>query len=293
MSLSDWDSQKWLNKIVHAAKKAYESIEGIIGTPLARQRIRKNQLGDTTLCIDKTAEDVILREMGKINQNIKVITEETGEFFTQQETEEFSDYLVIDPIDGSHNASFGFPMACISIAHAKGPHLDDVDAGVIMNIFSKDIFTAIKGKGAFRNGFPIHVNTRKVLPKCLFGMNLSVDETLADFVNRYAKFFDKCKPMRIRGIGTDGFALTLVGSGQLDLFLNLQNKTRTLDIAAAALILKEAGGILIDPYGNVLNSLLALTTRISFIGISPTLKKQLDPLIPILAECYKNQPSIL
>ena len=123
-------------------------------------------------------------------------------------------------------------------------------------------------------------------------MNFSVNEPLIDFTQRYAEFFVKCKPMRIRSIGSDAFALTLVSDGKMDLFMNLQNKTRTLDIAAAAIILKEAGGILMDPYGEELNPPLALMTRISYIGISPTLKKQFDPLIPILSKCFKHQPKM-
>lgn len=280
----------WLEVIVAAAKKGYESVKEIIGTLEAREKIQKNKLGDTTLVIDKKAEDAILKTIRNLNTNIKVITEETGEFFTQQETTEISDYLIIDPIDGSHNASFGFPMSCISIAHATGPYLNDIDCGVILNIFTGDVYTAIKGNGAFRNNASIHVNKRKTLPKCLFGMNFSVDEPLADYTQRYAEFFDKCKPMRIRSIGTDAFALTLVAAGKMDLFMNLQNKTRTLDIAAAAIILKEAGGLLIDPYGGNLNPPLTLMTRISYISISPTLKLQFDPLIPILSKCYKHQP---
>ncbi|MHA1110941.1 MAG: inositol monophosphatase family protein [Promethearchaeota archaeon] len=284
------NSTCWLEVIVAAAKKGYESIKGIIGTPKAREMIQKNQLGDITLVIDKTAEDAILNEIQKVPDNIKVITEEKGEFFTQQETDEIFDYLIIDPIDGSHNASFGFPMSCISIAHATGPTLNDVDCGVILNIYNGDVYTAIKGKGALRNGESIHVNSRKNLPKCLFGMNFSVNEPLVEYAQRYADFFEKCKPIRIRSIGSDAFALTLFAEGKLDLFMNLQNKTRTLDIAAAAILLKEAGGILMNPYGEELNPPLALMTRISYIGISPTLKEQFDPLIPILGKCYKHQP---
>lgn len=284
----------WLEIIVAAVKKGNQSIKEIIGTPKAREMIQKNQLGDTTLVIDKMAEDAILHEIQKVPENIKIITEEQGEFFTQDEVpeEKIRDYVIIDPIDGSHNASFGFPLACISIAHATGPHLKDVDAGVILNIYNGNIYTAVKGKGAFKNRVPIHVNTRKNLPKCLFGMNFSVNEPLVDYAQRYASFFDRCKPMRIRSIGSDALALTLFAAGKLDLFMNLQNKTRTLDIAAAAIILKEAGGILMDPYGKDLNPPLTLKTRISYVGISPTLKKQFDLLIPILAECYKNQPEM-
>jgi len=287
------NTEDWLVFISKTARIARDTIKNIIGTPKAREHIQKNKLGDSTLLIDKTAEDAILKEIKKLDLNIKVITEETGEYFTQQDTNEIKDYLVIDPVDGSHNASFGFPMSCISIAHANGPNLNDVDVGVILDIYTGDLFSAIKGKGAFKNGNPVHVNTRKSLPKCLFGMNLSIDEPLSEYVNRYAEFFDKCKPMRIREIGTDGFAITLVGTGQLDLFMNLQKRTRALDIAAAVLILREAGGILIDPNGNELNCPLALMTRISFIGISPSLKKQLDPLIPILSYCFRNQPKIV
>ena len=284
----------WIEVLRAASKKGYESIKDIIGTPQARATIQKNMLGDNTLRIDKQAEDAILNEIRKVPENIKVISEEVGEFFTQKEVplDQIRDFLVIDPIDGSHNASFGFPMSCISIAHATGPRLNDVDCGVILNIYNGDLYTAVKGEGAFKNGNPICVNTRKNLPKCLFGMNFSVNEPLVEYTQRYASFFDKCKPMRIRSIGSDAFALTLFAEGRLDLFMNLQNKTRTLDISAATILLKEAGGVLIEPSGLELNAPLSLMTRISYIAISPTLKEQFDPLIPILSECFKNQPLI-
>ena len=91
------DANCWLEVIVAAAKKGYESIKSIIGTQAAREQIQKNELGDTTLRIDKQAEDAILNEIRKKPENVKVISEEIGEFFTQNETDEIHEYLVIDP----------------------------------------------------------------------------------------------------------------------------------------------------------------------------------------------------
>ncbi len=282
----------WLDLILRCAKNAYKNIKDIAGTTKAGERLTKGAGGDITLLIDKTAENIIINTLKEAKIPFKLITEEEGEkIFQENDYNEKSnkDIIVVDPIDGSSNAAYGFPFSCISIAHANGNSLEDVDCGIIININNGDIFKAIKGKGAFKNDKPISVNENKEIIKSIFGINLSLNESLVDYSKRYDFLFIPF--LKIRAMGSDALALCMLASGHLDCFLNIQRKTRILDIAAGYLLLLEAGGEIWDMDGVRLNAPLAINSRVSFLGLNSGLQNHFKKMIPQLKEAYKKQPA--
>lgn len=292
IGLSAKDSEFWSKLIMNCAKEAYQEIKGIIGTKKAREKISKGAGGDTTLLIDKLAEDRIMEILRTSGASYKLITEEAGEatILKDENVEnEIADTIIVDPIDGSANAAFGLPFSCICIAHANGSMLSDIDCGVMIDIFTGDIYSARKGIGAFKNDNKITGNENTKVSKSLFGLNLSLDEPLADFTKRYNFILNK--PLKIRALGSDGLCLGLLASGALDVFLNLRKKTRILDIAAGYIIALEAGCQIWDLEGKTLDAPIALMSRVSFLGFNKGFIKFFSENISALSKVFKEQPS--
>lgn len=284
----------WLNLILNAAQNAYNSIKNLIGTEKAREMCAKGAGGDTTLFIDKLSEEVIMKELTAINVPFKLITEEYGEkIYSNEDYEENSikDHIIVDPIDGSKNAAWGLPYSAISIAHASGNELKDITCGVIVNIYTGDIFYAKKGMGAYLNDRRIFVNENSEFRKSLFGINLSLEESLQSFAVRYKFLFEQ--PLKIRSIGSNALGFAYVASGSLNVFIDLQKKCRVLDIAAGYILLKEAGGEIWDCNGNPLNAPLYVKSRVSFLGINKGLKNYFSSLIPKISAAHETQPEYL
>ena len=274
------------------AKEAYKGIKGIIGTEKAREKISKGAGGDTTLLIDKLAEDRIIEVLKASGVSHNLITEEDGTstiVADENDKNKIVDFIIVDPVDGSANAAFGLPFSSICIAHANGSMLSDIDCGVMIDIFTGDIYSARKGFGAYKNDQKITGNENTKVSKSLFGLNLSLDEPLADFANRYDFILNK--PLKIRALGSDGLCLGLIASGALDVFLNLRKKTRILDIAAGYIIALEAGCQIWDLEGNTLDAPLKLMSRVSFLGFNKGFTKFFSENISALSKVFKEQPS--
>ena len=159
----------------------------------------------------------------------------------------------------------------------------------MLDIFTGDIYHARKGIGAYKNNKIITGNENTKVSKSLFGINLSIDEPLADFAARYNFILNK--PLKIRSLGSDGLSLGLLASGALDVFLNLRKKTRILDIAAGYIIALEAGCHVWDLEGNTLDAPIALMSRVSFLGFNKGFTKFFSENISALSKVFKEQPS--
>ncbi|MBD3349952.1 MAG: hypothetical protein GF364_00520 [Candidatus Lokiarchaeota archaeon] len=288
------DVDFWYDLMLRTAKKAYSAIKEMVGTKQAREVSEEGTRGaggDITLKIDEVAEQIIMNELEIAGVPMKIVTEETGEYIIMEDVYNkrgLQDVLSIDPIDGSHNAVMGFPVSAISIAHANGYKLKDVDCGIVMNIYSGDLYSAIDGRGAFKNGVKITVNDNETIRKSMFGISLSLNEPLPGFAQRYSFIFNTA--LKIRSFGSNALGFCFLAEGSLDTFLDLQKKCRSFDIAAGYIILKEAGGTMWDLNGKILDSPLDLTTRIAFICLNKGLVNYFKPKLTQFSEAFKSQP---
>ena len=164
-----------------------------------------------------------------------ILGEETGSGLGEENTT--GDYVwVIDPIDGTTSFIHGFPMYAISVA-LKYKGITEI--GVVYAPLMELKFAAIRGKGAFLNEKKIGVSTTKELIKSLvatgFQYNLKKDNTNLKY---FSHLIDQIAD--IRRTGSAALDLCFVAAGQLDGYWEFDLKE--WDIAAGALILKEAGG---------------------------------------------------
>jgi len=192
--------------------------------------------GTDTSYVDKIAEDEILKFMDQNDVQANLLSEEAG-FIDRG----FEEVLVIDPVDGTYNASRGIPFFSISIARGK-KMLSDVSEGLVMNMVSGDVYYAEKGKGAFLNGQPIHA--REPEKEMMLMVYMSC--------NSSSKTFELAKKFRrVRSLGVASLDLCMVASGIADAYylelLPEKRGLRIMDIAAGVLILREAGGEAYSP----------------------------------------------
>ena len=220
--------------------------------------------GTPTSNIDRFAENVILEYVKENDLPLNVLSEEAGALDRGR-----GRTLVIDPIDGTHNSLLGIPMYSVSLAVGRSS-LNDIETGVVLNLVNDDLFVAEKGRGATFNGRPIKV--RQADPgKCevlvYMGHHAAV-ETM-DVVRRSA---------RTRAMGCASLEMCMVAQGKFDAhYMNCdlyEKSIRVVDIAASALVLREAGGELVDLQGKKLDMPLDLSARSNFLAYGDVRMKE-------------------
>jgi myo-inositol-1(or 4)-monophosphatase len=185
--------------------------------------------------VDKACEAEIVREISRYYPDHAFLCEEGGKTGD-------SEYVwVIDPLDGTSNYLHGIPHFAVSIAQqVKGR----TEHAVVYDPIRDELFTASKGSGAFLNSKRIRVSTRS-------GLEGAVLATAFPFRHRehlqaYAKVFQAVfsKVEDFRRAGTASLDLAWVAAGRMDGYFEVALKP--WDVAAGALIVREAGGVVMD-----------------------------------------------
>ena len=155
---------------------------------------------------------------------------------------------IIDPIDGTTNFAHTYPIACISIAFEDH---GVITLGGVYDPFRGELFFAQRGSGATLNDQPMVVSNNPTLSRSLLSTGFPYDRR--QHADEYLSIF-KAFMFQVQGIRRTGAAaldLAYVACGRFDGFWEL--KLRTWDVAAASLIVEEAGGKLSDFSGKPLN----------------------------------------
>lgn len=213
--------------------------------------------GSPTALVDKLAEDAILRVVGEEGADVNLLSEEGP---PRDEGSQWT--LVMDPVDGTHNAISGIPMYSVSLAICRDD-LMGAQWALVRNLANGWTYEAEKGKGARLNDREIKVSPYDP-GKSLFSIYLGS--------NAHPKAFSLAGiSRRVRNLGAASLDMCLVASGAADLYyVNSTAQTlelRITDIAASTLILREAGGEVYDLEGNVLNMPLNATYRSNLFAL--------------------------
>lgn len=152
---------------------------------------------------------------------------------------------VVDPLDGTLNFVQGFPHWCVSIG------LEDEQGGrvaCILDPLRGDSFTAARGQGAFWNGKPMAISAQGGLDGAFLALGFAYQMTprLGEFMPVFEAALRRAKGLRRAGSAALDLAHT--AAGLFDGFFELGLKP--WDIAAGALLVTEAGGVLTDWRGN-------------------------------------------
>ena len=211
--------------------------------------------------IDLVAEKAIIDTLEEHDASCVLISEETGTKKIGDPPHEY--YLTTDPIDGTTNALRGIPFIATSIAISSAPFLQDVETALVSDLIHDTSYTATRGKGAFKEDDEIRPSSTSSLEKAIIGVDLKALET-PKLVKRLAEVMQKTR--HLRHLGANALEVCYVADGTTEAFIDMRGKLRVTDVAAAYLILKEAGGIMVTPEGKEVNVQLAPTQRVSFIA---------------------------
>ena len=229
-----------LNIAVRAARRAGSLINraALDGSPL---EVRAKQANDFVTKIDSAAEQAIIETVLKAYPEHAFLAEESG----RSEGEAEAEYTwVIDPLDGTTNYIHGFPQYCVSIGVQ---HRGALAHGVVYDPVRNELFTASKGRGAFLNDRRIRVSKCTRLEGALVGTGFPFKELRrVDLYMRQLRTMME-KTAGVRRAGAAALDLAYVACGRLDAFWELG--LSAWDMAAGALLVQEAGGLVADPSG--------------------------------------------
>lgn len=248
----------WLSAFKEMGRMVREEMEELSRGTGGGMALGRGAGGDTTLVLDKKAEDAILSVLEKLHasgEQFTFISEELGERKFGE-----SDVLILaDPIDGSNNAKNGIPFYSTALVMASGRKLKDVNLGYIINLANGDEFWAVKGQGAYKNGIPIKASKSTELGMINFEGSVPKRDLPAALPLLSAA-------RKIRCLGTTALDLACLASGATDAVL-VPSPSRSFDYAAGWLLTHEAGGVVTDINGGSLEeSPLGLGRTSPFLG---------------------------
>ena len=227
-----------INIALRAARKAGENIVRA-SDDLDRIDIVAKGVNDFVSEVDVAAEQEITYHLQKAYPDHAILGEESG--LIGDENAEYQ--WIIDPLDGTTNFARGIPHYAISIACL---HKGKLEHAVVVDPVRREEFTASRGRGAQLNGRRIRVSKRASLDGALLGTGIPFKGHCDDKLEPYAKSVEvlagQCAG--IRRAGAASLDLAYVAAGRLDAFWEIG--LAKWDIAAGALLVKEAGGLVAD-----------------------------------------------
>lgn len=215
--------------------------------------VREKARNDLVSEVDVEAEDVIVDTILKAYPHHAILAEERGASQGADATEPSASGTVeqpphtwiIDPLDGTTNFLQGIPHFCTSIAVTRGAALLH---GVVVDHVRNEEFTASRGSGARLNGRRIRVAQRDRIDDSIISGGLPFP-SVATHIDTYSdilkEFTRRCRTLRRQG--SAALDLAYLAAGRVDGFFELGLKP--WDIAAAAVIIREAGGFIGDAAG--------------------------------------------
>ena len=210
-----------LNIMIKAAEKASKSVIRDFGE-VEKLQVSKKGPYDFVTKTDKYVEKILIEELSKTKKNYSFLSEEVGKINNKDK----ENIWIIDPIDGTTNFLHGIPHFAISIALQSK---NEIISGLIYDPIKDEMFFAEKNKGAYLNNQRLRVSKKTSIEECLFSSN-----------HAGVKFSN----LNMRYSGCAALDLAYVASGRLDGYFH--NEINLWDIAAGALMVQEAGGVVND-----------------------------------------------
>ncbi|ATE59962.1 inositol monophosphatase family protein [Thauera sinica] len=227
-----------LNIAIKAARRAATVINRA-STQLDLLSVQSKSPNDFVTEVDHAAEKAIIEVLRDAFPGHGILAEESGESGPDSEFN-----WIIDPLDGTTNFIHGFPQYAVSIAQTKNGVLEHA---VVYDPVANELFTASRGGGAFLNDRRIRVSRRTRLNESLLGTGFPFRQF--DNVDAYLAMFRELtqKTAGIRRPGAAALDLAYVAAGRLDGFWEMG--LSPWDMAAGALLIQEAGGLVSDLSG--------------------------------------------
>ncbi len=242
--------------MMKAAERAARSLIRDFGE-IENLQVSQKGPGDFVSAADRRAEELIFDELKKARPSFGFLMEESGAVEGSENAR-----FIIDPLDGTSNFLHGLPHWAISIGLEKN---GEIVGGVIHDPIKNEMFHAYKNSGAFSGRSRLRVSGRSDLMQSAIatGAPRRSKESQAQFMKEYSAM--SAIAPGLRRFGAAALDMAYVAAGRYEAFW--ERDLKSWDIAAGIIIVKEAGGLVIDldnkhtgplETGNVLASNAAL-----------------------------------
>ncbi|KPA76295.1 putative myo-inositol-1(or 4)-monophosphatase 1 [Leptomonas pyrrhocoris] len=188
---------------------------------------------------DRQCEEEVLRILRSGTPTYAIVSEESHSTATLGDGPTW----IVDPIDGTTSFVHGMYDCCVSIALAVKK---EAVLGVVNAPRLQEVFTAIKGRGAYCNGQRLHVSSRASLHECIVFMHISYNrsEAAVKAVVGMQSELAKYPVHSIRNNGACALDMCSVAAGRADAYWEVG--VQAWDMAAGAIMIREAGGVVHD-----------------------------------------------
>jgi myo-inositol-1(or 4)-monophosphatase len=262
--------------VLELALRLRERVLPELGSPSGRAHAGGGAGGDVTFMIDALAEQELERFVAERAPRLAFYSEDRGLVAPPDPT----GVLVVDPIDGTRPAMAGLESACVAVALAPigdgEPTMGDVSVGCVVEIKSGERFVAVRGEGIVDSSRPVRLSANVDLGRLFWAYGFRgrpvrpTVEVLGDLIDASSVGGGTFE------LGSQAFAMTRIVTGQLDAVIEVGTRlveeipgmrdefelvgagqvlnNSPYDLAAPALCLTEAGGLLSDGWGRPLDS---------------------------------------
>jgi myo-inositol-1(or 4)-monophosphatase len=222
-----------------AAKEAGEILLAHFGSV---KHVKRKSQGNLVTNADILSEKYIIDFLKREYPDFRILSEES------HSSTPIKGYTwVVDPLDGTNNYTFGIPFFCVNIALVRD---EDILLGVTYDPVRGELFHVETGKGAYLNESPIRVTTISSLQESLVGLDLGYSHDrgrqMLDTVNR---IWGQVHCVRL--MGSSSLGLAYVACGRVSLYFH--RYLFPWDIASGLLLVREAGGEVVDWQGRRAN----------------------------------------
>lgn len=226
-----------IQQVIRAAKEGGKVIKHYFGEVLDIEE--KSHASDFRTKADLESEEAILKVIKRAFPTYNIYSEEAGK------TDNGSNLtFVIDPLDGSNNFVLGVPNFTVSIALMDG---DETILAVVYNPILDQTYYAEKGKGAFLDGKPIHVNNEADIKRSTICYTCGYINS-NDYAEQVSHKLNQLGVKRQTNYWSPAYDYCLLASGRMEGIIN--NKNDLYDYAAGKMIVREAGGKVTDFKGD-------------------------------------------
>jgi myo-inositol-1(or 4)-monophosphatase len=226
--------------MTNAAIKAGRGLKRDLGE-VENLQVSMKGPGDFVSAADRKAEQTLFEELSHARPGYGFVMEERGHIEGTDKTHCWH----IDPLDGTTNFLHGLPIFAISVALEREGR---IVAGLIYNPATDEIYSTERGQGAWQNNRRLRVAARRDFSDALVGCgvpHLGKMKGHARFQAELAQVMKRAT--NVRRMGCAALDLANVAAGRLDAFW--ERDLNSWDIAAGALLVREAGGFVTDAEG--------------------------------------------
>ncbi len=238
-----------------AARKAGEFLLEHFGSV---KQVKHKSQGNLVTEFDILSEKLIVGILKREYPNFGILSEETNS------STPINGYTwVVDPLDGTNNYTYGIPFFCVNIALV---HNQDILVGVTYDPVRDELFKAQSGEGAYLNESPIRVSTKTSLRHSLIGLDLGYShERGTQMLETLGKLWGQVHCVRL--VGSSALGLAYVAGGRVSLYFH--RYLFPWDIASGLLLVREAGGEVVDWQGKPAN-----VRNTELIAANPRLRRE-------------------